>query len=203
MKPSRRQLLPLTLALATLTRCGAVQAQAHGSAAPPQAPPREAAQFDFLLGQWELEVSVKAAGGLAALLHGTPRLAGMWKAWRALDGFGIEDELRIVDTAGNPVAFSHSLRAYDARQRRWSIVSMDAYRARPSQSVATWQDGEMRGSGSGSSADGKPVQTRTRFFEIGGERFRMRQDRSLDDGASWDEAVLAVQARRLAAKAPR
>ncbi|MBL8360285.1 MAG: hypothetical protein JNN18_07315 [Rubrivivax sp.] len=177
-------------------------ARAQGGVPPAAAPPREASQFDFLLGAWELEVTPKV-GGLAAALHGTPRLVGTWKAWRAFDGHGIEDELRIVDASGNPVTLAHALRLYDARSRRWSIAVADAYRGRIGQSVGQWQDGEMRTTGSGPSADGKPVVTRTRWHDIGPDRFRMRQDRSTDDGATWDEGVLAIAARRTAAKAPR
>jgi hypothetical protein len=79
----------------------------------------------------------------------------------------------------------------------------DAYRGHIGQATGQWQDGEMRTTGSGSSADGKPVVTRSRWHDIGPDRFRMRQDRSTDDGATWDEGVLAIAARRTAAKAVR
>jgi hypothetical protein len=171
------------------------------AAAAASTPPREAAQFDFLIGHWDLEVVPKTAG-LAAMLHGAPRLSGVWKAWRAFGVFGVEDELRIVDAAGNPLSLNHGLRSYDSKARRWTQVNLDVYRARVSQSTATWQDGEMRSVGN-SAVDGKPSLLRTRFFDIGSDRFRLRQDRSNDDGASWEEAVLTINARRLAAKAPR
>ena len=37
----------------------------------------------------------------------------------------------------------------------------------------------MRSNGSGTSPDGKPVLTRSRFHDIGPDRFRLQQDRSL------------------------
>ena len=62
----------------------------HGGASPSIAtPPREATQFDFLIGQWDL-VAKPAATTLAMRIHGAPRFVGSWKAWRAFDGFGIE-----------------------------------------------------------------------------------------------------------------
>jgi hypothetical protein len=202
MSTDRRTAIAATL-LASLA--GAARSQHGGgtAAAPaPTSPPREAAQFDFLIGQWELEVTPKVAG-LAAMLHGAPRLSGGWKAWKAFDGFGIEDELRIVDASANPIGLSHALRVYDSRARRWSVTTLDAYRAHIASSQGQWQDGEMRLSGSGTSPAGKPTLTRTRYHDITANGFKLRQDRSGDDGASWDDAVLTIVARRTAAKAPR
>ncbi len=164
--------------------------------------PKEAAQFDFMVGQWEIDLTPKVSG-VAAMIHGVPRLTGTWKAWRAFDGFGIDDELRVVDASGNPVALSHAMRVYDAKARRWSVRSLDVYRAGFAQSSGQWQDGEMRTSGSGTTPEGKPSLTRTRYYDISPERFRMRQDRSTDNGATWEEGVLAIEARRIAPKAAR
>lgn len=201
---ARRSLLLALAGVATTMGASAVRAQSHsgGGGAPALAPPREATQFDFLIGQWELDVTPKVSG-LAAAIHGAPRLVGTWKGWRAFDGFGVEDELRIVDGSGNPVSLSHSLRLYDGKARRWTIAVADVYRGRIGTASAQWQDGEMRSTSSGTSPDGKPTQSRSRFFEIGADRFRMRQDRSSDDGASWDEGVLTIVAKRSAAKAAR
>lgn len=163
---------------------------------------REAAQFDFLIGQWEVELTPKI-GGLAKLIHGQPRLVGSWKAWRAFDGLGIDDELRVVDSSGNPATLAHAQRVYDGKAQRWQISVLDVYRARFSTATAQWQGGEMRVDGSGTSADGKPMLTRTRFFAITPDGFKMQQDRSTDNGATWDEAALVIAARRVAAKAPR
>jgi hypothetical protein len=187
-------ILSLALALA-----GVAHAQ-HGSAA--AAVPAEAAQFDFLVGQWELEVVPKATG-LAAMIHGSPKLVGSWKAWRAFDGYGLDDELRVFDASGNPISLNCAQRIFDAKARRWLVNGLDVYRARFGSSSGAWQDGEMRLEGSGQSAEGKPVLTRTRFTEITPDRFKMRQDRSLDNGASWEEGTLVVVAKRVAAEAPR
>ncbi|MEO8460455.1 MAG: hypothetical protein ABI451_07995, partial [Dokdonella sp.] len=65
---------------------------------PPSSPPAEAKQFDFLIGQWELDVKPKI-NSLIAMVHGTPKLVGTWKATRAFDGFGIDDEVHIIDSS--------------------------------------------------------------------------------------------------------
>lgn len=174
----------------------------HGGAATAAAVPAEAAQFDFLVGQWELEVSPKVSG-LAAMIHGAPKLVGSWKAWKAFDGHGLDDELRIVDASGNPLSLNYAQRIFDAKARRWLVSGLDVYRARFGSSSGQWQDGEMRLEGSGQTNDGKPMLTRTRFMEISAERFKMRQDRSYDNGATWEEGTLTVVAKRVSRKAAR
>ncbi|MBW8844006.1 MAG: hypothetical protein JF607_03405 [Burkholderiales bacterium] len=191
--------LILSLAIAL---SGMAHAQ-HGGANPAAAGvPAEAAQFDFLVGQWELEVSPKV-GGLAAMIHGAPRLVGSWKAWKSFDGYGLDDELRVLDASGNPMALSFSQRIFDAKTKRWLISGLDVYRARFGSSSGQWQGGEMLLEGSGQNAEGKPMLTRTRFFEITPDRFKMRQDRSLDNGANWEEGTLTIVAKRMSRKAAR
>ena len=190
-------LVHLLIALLLSAHALFVHAQGGGVTAP-----REAAQFDFMIGQWEIELTPKV-NGLAAMVHGTPKLQGSWKAWRAFDGFGIEDELRVIDGSGNPATLAQAQRIFDAKSKRWLMSSLDVYRVRFSSATAQWQDGEMRANGSGITPDGKPLLTRSRFYEITPERFRMTQDRSIDEGKSWEDGVLTVTAKRVAAKAAR
>jgi hypothetical protein len=164
--------------------------------------PREATQFDFLVGQWELEIRVPSRG-LAQRLHGSPRLSGAWKAWRGLDGWGIEDELRIVDGSGNPMSLNHTVRVFDAAARRWTLSALDVYRGRWTTATAEWRDGEMRVSGSGTNAEGQAYVNRTRFYDISAQGFKMQQDRSTDGGRTWTEGALRIEAKRVAATAPR
>jgi hypothetical protein len=192
----------LALALLLLLPSLAPAQRGGGATMPATTPAPEAAQFDFLVGQWEVDVKPRV-GGLAAMIHGAPRLVGIWKAWRAFDGFGVDDELRIVDGNGNPRSLSRNLRVWDASERHWKLTGLDVYRARFTSATAQWQDGEMRLEGRGTDAEGKPYVTRTRFFDISADAFHMQQDRSSDDGQTWDEAVLVMDARRVAASAPR
>ena len=193
---TRFRLVLVTAALLAGLGNGHAQ-QGPGAAAPP-----EVAQFDFLVGQWDVEVTPKV-NGLVAMIHGTPRLLGTWKAWRASDGFGVDDELRVVDGGGNPVNLNRTLRVYDVKSRRWSIETLDVYRARFSAAAAQWQGGEMHVTGSGAMPDGKPYLSRGRFYEIAPDHFKLLQDRSFDNGATWDEGVVTISAKRAAAKAQR
>jgi hypothetical protein len=157
----------------------------------------ETAQFDFLIGQWDLQVKPKVSS-LVAMIHGAPQLTGTMKANRCLDGLGVEDELRVVDTSGNPISLTRSMKVFDGANKRWTIIGIDAYRARSSTSTAQWQDGQMRTEGQGTDADGTAILSRTRYFDITPDSYRMQQDRSHDDGKTWDEAVLVIDAKRTA-----
>ena len=201
MKTPRLVAITFAVLLAAVALPAAAQHNDAAGASPATAP-AEARQFDFLIGQWELEVKPKV-GGLAAMIHGAPRLVGTWKAWRGFDGFGVEDEMRISDASGNPMSLNHALRSWDRAQSRWNVVGLDVYRSRVSQSTAQWQTNEMRIAGTGVDAEGKTYQSRTRYFDIAADRFRMQQDRSYDNGQTWDEGSLTIEAKRTAPAATR
>ena len=175
----------------------------HGAPASAGVPtaPKEATQFDFLVGQFSLTVQ-PAVSGLVAAIHGSPKLAGTWKGWRALDGWGVEDELRIVDESGNPRSYSHAVRFYDAAAQHWINTTIDVYRGVTGTSTATWKDGQLTVMLKGTDGDGKAYLGRTRFFEITPTAFKYQQDRSYDDGKTWKEN-LRFMAKRTAATAPR
>ena len=174
----------------------------HRGAAPAPTAPAEARQLDFLIGQWELTVKVPAQG-LAQKIHGAPKLVGVWKAWRAFDGFGIEDELRITDLAGTPIGLASALRIDDRATKAWSLTLLDVYRAKYTPATGEWKDGTLTQTSRGTDPEGKAVLTRSRFYEITPKSFRFQQDRSFDEGKSWTEGTLRIEATRVAATAPR
>jgi len=180
----------------------AVQAQHGGGGASTRTAPAEANQFAFLVGQWELAVRPKAST-LAMKIHGVPKLAGTWKAWRAFDGFGIEDELRITDASGNPLTLSHAMRNYDGAAKRWTTTTLDVYRGVFTPSTANWRDGKMTVTSRGVDGDGKAYVSRATYSDITPTSFRFRQDRSMDGGQEWTEGVLTIDAKRVAASASR
>lgn len=174
-----------------------------GSAPRPLAvAPAEAEQFAFLVGQWEVKVTPKV-NSLAARIHGSPTYVGTWKAWRAFDRFGIEDELRIMDRSGNPNNLTHTLRFFDATQGKWALTALDVYRGRYTAAVAELKGREMTVTSSGRDAEGKPYVQRARFFDITPTTFSYVADRSIDGERTWETGVLKMEARRVAATAPR
>jgi len=177
-----------------------VPVAASASSKPASATPAEARQFDFLLGQWQLDVHPKVSG-LVAMIHGAPRLVGTWKASPAANGLGVDDELRIVDGSGNPISLNRTHRTWAKAEGRWKISALDVMHSSTSESTGAWRGGEMQLNGRFTDDNGKPILTRTRYYNITANGFRMQQDRSTDNGQSWDEAVLTIDARRVAAVA--
>lgn len=204
MHPSaRRTPLRAVVALIALLLPSVAIAQHSGSAAPPPpVAPREGTQFDFLVGQWEL-VGRPQATTLAQRLHGVSKLPGTWKAWRALDGWGVQDELRLTDASGNPLLLAHSVRYFDSAARRWSISAVDVYKGIVSTASADWRGEEMIVNGNGKDAEGKMYISRATFSKITPTSFTYRLDRSYDNGKKWTEDVTRIDARRVAAAAPR
>ena len=196
------RLLAVALMAATATVAPATSRAQRGSQQPPTRPPREASQFDFLVGQWELTVKPRVSS-LAARIHGVPKLRGSWKAWRALDGWGIEDEMRIVDESGNPQGLTHVVRIYDPAAKRWTLSAVDAYRQQVTRATAQWTGTEMVSTGDGTDGEGRRYATRTRLTAITPTGFTYQQDRSYDGGKTWEEKRLVIEAKRVAATAPR
>lgn len=176
----------------------------HGADAssPNTRAPREASQYDFLVGQWELAVTPKVSG-LVARIHGVPRLRGSWKGTRALDGWGVEDELRVADESGNPIAYTHFVRIYDAGAKHWIVSAIDVYRQRLTTSSAQWQNGEMLAIADAIDPEGKPYRSRTHLTDITPTTFHYSQDVSHDGGVTWELGHLVMEAKRTMATTPR
>jgi hypothetical protein len=198
----RRSLAGVSLALCLPLLLTAQSHSGSGAPSTPSTAPREAEQFAFLVGHWEVTVTPKVSS-LAARIHGSPTYLGTWKAWRAFDRFGIEDELRVMDRSGNPNSLTHSMRYYDATQSKWVLTTLDVYRGRIVSAMGEWRGKELIVTNSGRDAEGKPYVQRARFYDITPTTFRYQADRSSDGERTWDTGVLKIEARRVAAVAPR
>lgn len=181
-----------------------LQAQQHApsGATSPTVAPKEGAQFDFLIGQWEV-VAKPLAKTLGQKIHGVQKLPGVWKAWRALDGWGIEDELRLTDPSGNPRLLAHTVRFYDSNVHKWALNAIDVYKAVTSASTAELKGKDMVSNGQGKEAEGGAYLSRASFTKITAQTFTYRLDRSYDNGKTWTEGVTTIEAKRVAATAPR
>lgn len=192
MTPFLRRAFVAALSLSFAT----VVAQASAAdAGNPVANAAELHQFDFLLGQWQVKGEVKV-GGLVALIHGMPKLAGSWQAWHAVDGRGIEDELRLTDASGNPLSSVQSTRIFSREENCWKITVLDAHDGRAQPSTGHWHGGEMVVTGSSTDHEGKRYRSRTHFNAITSTGFHMVQDRSYDEGKTWETAFVTLNAIR-------
>jgi hypothetical protein len=168
---------------------------AHADAEAPANALPEMHQFDFMVGRWEVSGEIKV-NGLIALIHGAPKLIGSWKAWRAADG-GIEDVLKLTDASGNPSASTHYTRSFSRNENCWKISGRDAYGGNLQPATARWLGGEMLILGSGANQEGKRYQSRTHYNSITATSFRMVQDRSYDEGKTWETGVVTLNARKV------
>ena len=189
MSSLRRTFIPICWACCAIGLSAASAAGAVAVAAP------EARQFDFLIGQWPVSGEVKTSG-LVALIHGRPKLVGSWKAWRVADGHGIEDELTLTDPAGNPSSAVHYMRTFSREENSWKITGRNITTGSAPPATARWQGDEMLMMGNGTSPEGKRYRSRTHFAAITAVSFRVVQDRSYDEGKTWEAAVVTLDVRR-------
>lgn len=203
MSGTSRSFAALRMTARLLVVLASPAAAQHAAAAPStRAVPAEARQMAFLIGQFDLVVKPKAVG-LGQKIHGVPKLVGTWKAWKALDGYGVEDDLRVTDESGNPKLYSNAVRYYDAEQKRWRASTIDVYRGVFSTSSGEWKDNAIIMTSHGTDAEGKVYASRTRYYDITPTGFKYRSDRSFDEGKTWEEGVLRIEAKRVAATATR
>ena len=162
--------------------------------------PPEVSQFAFLVGQWELTAKPPAKS-FAEKIHGVRSLSGTWRASRALDGLGIDDEMRIVDPQGNPHLVVHSLRMYDASAKRWQSATFDVFGLGLLPMSGAWDGKELTVTSNALGADKKGL-LRCRFHDIAPNTFAFTEDRSADGGATWTE-LFTVEAKRVTTGASR
>jgi len=200
--------LRIRIAVLSLLMVPATATAQHGAGEAPTlvtVAPAEAKQFSFLVGQWELDVR-PVMSALAQAVHGQTKYVGTWKAWPALDGWGVVDELRMSDESGNPKSFTHTVRTYDATLKHWNSATLDVYHGAFLNTVGeskSSRDGqEVVVTGSSIDAQGVAYLTRMRFYDIKPNGFRADSERSTDSGKTWT-ATRRIVAKRIAASAPR
>src|SRR5262245_59666170 len=75
----------------------------------PPAPPPESSQFDFLLGAWDIDVTLNNP-------NLPPKARGRWTAQKSADGFMVTDEYRILDDQGRTVYLGETYRRSEERR---------------------------------------------------------------------------------------
>ncbi len=182
----RVMFLALSFALLGPGRSGAQQAPA------PQGPPPEASQFDFLLGEWSVDVTSKSPGT-------PPRYHGVWRAAKTLNGLGMVDEFGVSDDAGRIVYAGTTLRVFDTKTATWTMRYVDELggaTGRWSELVGVKQGSEMHVEQRGQSPDGRTTILKIRYYNIQPDHFSWSADRSSDGGATWVPEYLRLEATR-------
>ncbi|HXJ30435.1 MAG TPA: hypothetical protein VNG35_07335 [Gemmatimonadales bacterium] len=175
-----------------------------GFGMPNAAAPRELVTFDFLVGAWECESSVRGPDGIARARPAT------WVGRYILDGYAIADEFRQLGPAGEVAMLGQTLRTFNTDSKTWVMKWLDAL-------DATWLDLGPEDLGGMTVRDGTisyrhrrprgrsgrlfPMQSlfRVTFFDIAEAGFHWRSEVSTDNGETWAEAQ-TISARRQAAR---
>jgi hypothetical protein len=178
------QLSTSLIGLAVLLACTKPQ-----RAEEPQVEPTASAAFDFLLGDWDIDMEVVPQGAPIG------QRATM-RAYQFLDGTAILDEWRHFDQAGDDVVFRGAgFRTFVPGTDRWYVVWMMAEVEGYSELSAEFVHGELRTTGRGRDARGQLVE-RGRYFDISDRAFSFTLERSYDGGTTWIRPFVAFRATR-------
>jgi len=165
----------------------------------PKAPPPEASQFDFLVGEWTVDVTSKAPGA-------PPQYHGVWRAAKTLNGLGVVDEYGIVDDSDRVVYSGATLRVFDTQTGTWTMRYVDqlgGQTGRWSELVGVEQGREMHVEQRGQAPDGRTTILKIRYYNIQPQHFSWAADQSSDGGASWVRDYLRLEATRRSKPTPR
>lgn len=152
---------------------------------------RNATAFDFLLGEWEIEMLVMPEGSKVGR-------RAISKAHRILDGTAVFDEIRHLDE-GRQVNFrGASFRTYvpdsDVWYVVWLMANVEGYSALRAEAV----NGEVRTTGQGRDPGGELIE-QGRYFDISADGYSFTLDRTYDGGKTWMRPFVSFRATRRAA----
>jgi len=148
--------------------------------------PAEVAQFEFLIGDWDVEITWQSPQG------DTNTYSAKWHNHWINDGYDVMQEWR------GPYATGAEFRHYDPELGYW--VGQNLYAGR------SWVNTTARVSGDNmivvieaSNPSEGAFLNRETYFEISENRWRMKSDRSFDDGKTWEQGryeMVAVRSGR-------
>jgi hypothetical protein len=154
--------------------------------------PKELSRFAFLIGDWRCEAKALLPGGEWQTFQAA------WMGRFILDGYAIEDEYRMTDSAGNLIVLGMNYRVYDAAKRVWNIKWLNAL-------AGTWTDLGPEELG-GVRDDGQSIvyvfrepmaahaYTRASYTNFSREHFTWRGEQS-DDRKAWSEFMFIEACR--------
>lgn len=147
----------------------------------PKAPP-ETAQFDFVIGDWDIDITYTPAGGKPFSYK------AKWHNHWVVDGHVVMQEWR------GPYSTGAEFRFFDPQKKRW--IGQNVYTgAKWQETSAEFVDGKMYIYSSQSDADGDFLARET-YYEIGPDSFKLKAEVSRDNGKSWQAGKYTLVATR-------
>ena len=154
-------------------------------------PSPESRQFDFLIGDWDVEATRYKEDETPALSY-----QALWSARSLNDGRMVMDDFKALAPNGDPVSSYVTLRTYSGVTKRWEMVGLQALQPSvPMEWHGVSIDGGMLLDAIASLPNGQRVQTRIRFFEIAADSFSWESSMSFDEGKTWRKTA-SLKARR-------
>jgi hypothetical protein len=160
------------------------QSRTNGNNTPANA---HAADFDYLLGDWEFSGANAQYG----------KLHGYWSAVRLDNPKQILDEYRVVGPKGEIYYSTTTLRAYDGRLDEWELVSMDEGTGLQNLGTGRKDGSEMHINQKFLGPNGSFSTLRIRYYDIGADSFSWTADRSSDDGKTWTKNFQTLNVKRI------
>jgi hypothetical protein len=141
----------------------------------------ETRQFDFLIGDWNVEGTRFGRDGSALMSY-----KGIWSARHLNEGRMVLDDFKVMSPTGEVISSFVTLRTYCEVTARWEMQGLAALQpAMPVEWYGHCQDGEMLLEASGKNLQGAMMKTAIRFFDIQPEGFSWESKMSADDGKTW------------------
>lgn len=160
------------------------QSKTDAVKAPPDA---HAADFDYLLGDWEFS-GVNVQYG---------KLHGYWSVARLNNPRQIVDEYRVVGPKGEIYYSTTTLRSFNDRLDEWELVSMEDGSGLQNVGTGRKEGSEMHITQKFMGPNGSFSTLRIRYFDIGADNFRWTADRSSDDGKTWTKNFQTLEVKRI------
>ena len=170
----------LLVLLAVLLPLSASAQKKHAFAASSKVPPCSGAayrQFDFWLGEWEVQTP-----------KGTP--AGENRVEKILDGCALRESWTAADGSHGT-----SLSSYDGPGGRWTQTFVDDL-GMVLVLDGEFRDGKMTLSGRRSASRGSSMLNRITWQKVEGDRIRQRWEQSSDDGRNWTLLFEGIYSRK-------
>ncbi|GJL91991.1 hypothetical protein [Hyphococcus sp.] len=145
--------------------------------------PAELSQFDFVIGDWDVEITYRPPQGDPVTYK------AQWHNHWVVDGFVVMQEWR------GPYQTGAEMRAWNAKEKRWegkNIYSGRTWRTTHAEFVGA----EMKVYIEDAADQTGPHINRETYFDISGDRFQMKSDKSYDEGETWvrgDYEMVAVR----------
>lgn len=174
-------------AASLLTAATALSAAAMGDDA--QTPPSPTDQYDFLLGDWDLEAATMQPD--QTLLPGT----GVMNVYEIHDGHTLQADMRVEFENGTGFIGS-TMRTYDPMNENWAVSWVPAGSQANAGGVAVWQGDRMVETWPTGQDQFGQFETTLTFSDITEDRFVVSQDYRYVNGPVIEGVWQYVATRR-------